>query len=79
MPISGLRVQKYTPNMAMFGDFDQTEAHFLALPIHVITVSDLTLFITQDVSLIKNKFEHGEMGITRSINTLFTTMHKLRF
>ena len=30
MPIGGLRVQKYAPNMAMFGDFDQTEAHFLA-------------------------------------------------
>ena len=31
MPIKGLRVQKCTPNMAMIGDFDQTEAHFLAL------------------------------------------------
>jgi len=30
MPIWGLRVQKYTPHMAMFGDFDKTEAHFLA-------------------------------------------------
>ena len=30
MPIRGLRVKKYTPNMAMFGDFDRTEAHFLA-------------------------------------------------
>ena len=30
MPIRGLRVQKYTQNMAMFGDFDRTEANFLA-------------------------------------------------
>ena len=29
MPIRGLRVQKYTPNMAMFGDFDRTEAYYL--------------------------------------------------
>ena len=26
----GVKGQKYTPNMAMIGDFDQTEAHFLA-------------------------------------------------
>jgi hypothetical protein len=30
MPIWGLGVQKYTQNMAIFGDFDQTEAYFLA-------------------------------------------------
>ena len=29
MPIRGLRVQKYTSNMAMFGDFHQTEQMFL--------------------------------------------------
>jgi len=34
-------------------------------------VSDLTILITQDVSLIKkNKFEHGEVDITWSINPL---------
>ena len=26
----GVKGKKYTPNMAMFGDFDRTEAHFLA-------------------------------------------------
>ncbi len=30
MPVRGLRVQKYTQNMAVFGDVDQAEAHFLA-------------------------------------------------
>ena len=31
MPMGGGgKGPKYTPNMAMFGDFDQTEAHFLA-------------------------------------------------
>ena len=27
----------------------------------------------------KNKIEHGELGITWSINPLFATTHKLRF
>ena len=71
MPIRGLRVQKYTPNMAMFGDFDQTEAHFSCtlLPIHVTTVSDLTLFIIQDVIEGKNSFsmvkwvKHGPLTL----------------
>ena len=49
------------------------------LLIHVITESYLTLFTTQDVSLIKNMFEHGEVAITWSINPLFATTHNLRF
>ena len=30
MPIRGLRVQKYTQNMAICYDFDKTSAYFLA-------------------------------------------------
>jgi hypothetical protein len=52
MPVRGLRVQKYTQNMVIFGDVDQAEAHFLA-PYYQfkLQVSDLTLFSIQDVPL----------------------------
>jgi hypothetical protein len=77
----GLRVQQYTQNMAIFGDFDQTEAYFLA-PYNQYMLQQCQTWFYSSPRMChwwKNQFEHGEVGITWSINPLFAKTHKLLF
>ena len=49
------------------------------LPIHITTVLYLIFSSFRMWHWWKNQFEHGEVGITWSINPLFATTHTLRF